>query len=179
MTASRKTKSVNTRSGAARMPAKVALPQANREMIAHSLSVGMCRALKVRLTRLARKGVEAEMTVNDDHINRTGRVNGGVLMAFADVIGAIGTVANLPEGYRTTTLESKTNFFAAGAGPRLRASSVPLHIGRTTMVWQTTISNLDGTRVAIVTQTQIVIPAAGSRPDKAPAAGSPARSRGD
>ncbi|MBM3373535.1 MAG: PaaI family thioesterase, partial [Betaproteobacteria bacterium] len=87
----------------------------------------MCRALKVRLTRLARKGVEAEMTVNDDHINRTGRVNGGVLMAFADVIGAIGTVANLPEGYRTTTLESKTNFFAAGAGPRLRASSVPLH----------------------------------------------------
>jgi 1,4-dihydroxy-2-naphthoyl-CoA hydrolase len=37
--------------------------------------------------------------------------------------------------------------------------SIPLHVGRTTMVWQTTISNSgDGSRVAIVTQTQIVIP---------------------
>lgn len=149
--------SADRRSGAARMPAKVALPKANIEMIAHSLSVGMCRALNVRLTRLSRKGLEAEMTVTDDHINRTGRVNGGVLMAFADVVGAMGTVANLPEGYRTTTLESKTNFFSAGAGPRLKARSVPLHIGRTTMVWQTTVSNLDDTRVAIVTQTQIVL----------------------
>jgi len=135
---------VNTRSGAARMPARVALPQANLEMIRHSMSVGMCRALKVRLTRLSRRGVQAEMTVSEDHINRTGRVNGGVLMAFADVIGAIGTVANLPEGHRTT------------------------------MVWQTTVSNLDGTRVAIVTQTQIVIPARSEAP--APAA-APAAAR--
>jgi uncharacterized protein (TIGR00369 family) len=152
------------RGAAARMPAKVALPEANRAMIAHSLSVGMCRALEVRLTRLSRKVLEAEMTVNEDHINRSGRVNGGVLMAFADVLGAIGTVANLPEGHRTTTLESKTNFFAAGTGPRLKAKTVPLHIGRTTMVWQTTVSNRDGTRVAIVTQTQIVIPARTGQP---------------
>jgi uncharacterized protein (TIGR00369 family) len=93
------------------------------------------------------------------HINRTGRVNGGALMAFADVLGAAGTVANLPPGYRTGTLESKTNFFRAGAGPVLRAVSIPLHIGRTTMVWQTTIRNADRSVVAIVTQTQIVIPA--------------------
>ncbi len=174
MTTRSPSRPVNTRSGAARMPARVALPQANLEMIRHSMSVGMCRALKVRLTRLSRRGVQAEMTVSEDHINRTGRVNGGVLMAFADVIGAIGTVANLPEGHRTTTLESKTNFFAAGAGPRILARSVPLHIGRTTMVWQTTVSNLDGTRVAIVTQTQIVIPARSEAP--APAA-APAAAR--
>ena len=41
----------------------------------------------------------------------------------------------------------------------LRAVSIPLHIGRTTMVWQTTIRNADGSVAAIVTQTQIVIPA--------------------
>lgn len=98
------------------------------------------------------------MQVTEDHINRTGRINGGAIMAFADVLGAMGTVANLPEGYRTTTLESKTNFFAAGEGAKLKAQTVPLHIGRTTMVWQTTVSNLDGTKVAMVTQTQIVIP---------------------
>jgi uncharacterized protein (TIGR00369 family) len=120
---------------------------------------GMPRALGVRLISLTRKKVTAEMRIKRLHINRTGRVNGGAMMAFADVLGAAGTVANLPPGYRTGTLESKTNFFAAGVGPVLSAVAIPLHIGRTTMVWQTTIRNPDGRTVAIVTQTQIVIPA--------------------
>ena len=57
------------------------------------------------------------MPVDDRHRNRNGRVNGGAFMAFADAMGAVGTIANLPRGALTTTLESKTNFFAAGAGP--------------------------------------------------------------
>ena len=120
---------------------------------------GTPRMLGVRLLALTRKKVTAEMHIKPLHINRGGRVNGGALMAFADVLGAAGTVANLKPGDRTGTLESKTNFFAAGAGPVLSAVSIPLHIGRTTMVWQTTIKNPDGRIVAIVTQTQIVIPA--------------------
>ena len=120
---------------------------------------GTPRMLGVRLLALTRKKVTAEMHIKPLHINRGGRVNGGAIMAFADVLGAAGTVANLKPGYRTGTLESKTNFFAAGTGPVLSAVSIPLHIGRTTMVWQTTIKNQDGRPVAIVTQTQIVIPA--------------------
>ena len=126
------------------------------------LKSGMPRALGVRLVSLTKKKVVAEMRVKSMHINRTGRVNGGALMAFADVMGAAGTVANLPAGHRTGTLESKTNFFRAGEGPVLKAESIPLHIGRTTMVWQTTIRNADRSVVAIVTQTQIVIPARSS-----------------
>lgn len=120
---------------------------------------GTPRVLSISLGTFSRKKVTGEMRVGSKHINRSGRVNGGAIMAFADVLGAMGTVANLPPGHRTTTLESKTNFFAAGEGPLLKAVSVPLHIGRTTMVWQTTITNPDGRKVAIVTQTQIVIPA--------------------
>ena len=122
------------------------------------LKSGMPRALGVRLVSLTKKKVVAEMRIRPMHINRAGRVNGGALMAFADVVGAAGTVANLPPGHRTGTLESKTNFFRAGKGPLLRAVSVPLHIGRTTMVWQTTIRNADRSVAAIVTQTQIVLP---------------------
>ena len=119
---------------------------------------GMPRALGVRVVSITKKRVKAEMRIKPVHINRSGRVNGGALMAFADVMGAAGTVANLPKGYRTGTLESKTNFFRAGEGPVMKAISIPLHIGRTTMVWQTTIRNPDGKIAAIVTQTQIVIP---------------------
>ena len=119
---------------------------------------GMAQTLGVRLVSVTKKRVTAEMAIDAKHLNRTGRVNGGALMAFADVLGATGTVANLPPGHRTTTLESKTNFFAAGVGPVLKAVSKPLHIGRTTMVWETTIRNPDKRLVAIVTQTQMVLP---------------------
>ena len=119
---------------------------------------GMAKNLGVRLISVTRKQVKAEMPVTARHLNRTGRVNGGALMAFADALGATGTVANLPPGHRTTTLESKTNFFAAGEPPKLIAVSKPLHIGRTTMVWQTTIRNADKRLVAVVTQTQMVLP---------------------
>jgi 1,4-dihydroxy-2-naphthoyl-CoA hydrolase len=122
---------------------------------------GMAKTLGVRLIRVTKKGITAEMPIAPKHLNRSGRVNGGALMAFADALGATGTVANLPEGHRTTTLESKTNFFAAGEGPMLKAVSKPLHIGRTTMVWQTTIRNADGRLVAVVTQTQMVLPGKG------------------
>lgn len=122
------------------------------------LNGGMAKNLGVRLVSVSRKRVVAEMPVTPNHLNRSGIVNGGALMAFADALGATGTVANLPAGHRTTTLESKTNFFAAGVGPVMHAVSKPLHIGRTTMVWQTTIRNPDRRLVAVVTQTQMVLP---------------------
>ena len=85
-------------------------------------------------------------------------VHGGTIMAFADTVGAIGTVMNLREGQGTTTIESKTNFFAgARVGTILTAESVPLHRGRRTQVWETRITNPDGRLVAKVTQTQMVL----------------------
>jgi uncharacterized protein (TIGR00369 family) len=126
-------------------------------------SGGLAKTLGVSILSVTKKRVTAEMPITPNHLNRSGRVAGGALMAFADLLGATGTVANLPPDHRTTTLESKTNFFAAGEGPVLKAVAKPLHIGRTTMVWQTTIRNADRRLVAVVTQTQMVLP----RPPKA------------
>ena len=124
------------------------------------ISNAISRALGVKLVSAGRKQLRAEMPVTPLHLNNAGRVNGGVLMAYGDVVGAAATVANLNPGERTSTLESKTNFFAAGIGPVMKATVDLLHAGRTTMVWQTTIRNSgDNSRVAIVTQTQIRLPA--------------------
>jgi 1,4-dihydroxy-2-naphthoyl-CoA hydrolase len=120
---------------------------------------GMPRALGVNLVSVGKKRVVAEMPVKPMHMNTSKRVNGGAIMAFGDVCGAVGARANMPPGHRGGTMESKTNFFAAGHGPVLKAISIPLHVGRTTSVWQTTIKNTDGRLVAIVTQTQISLPA--------------------
>ena len=66
----------------------------------------------------------------------------------------------MPEGARTTTIESKTNFLgAAPAGSRVTAECRPFHRGRTTMVWQTLVKTEAGKLCAVVTQTQMVLPA--------------------
>jgi uncharacterized protein (TIGR00369 family) len=126
---------------------------------------GVARTLGMRVLSVSRKKVVAEMPIDERHMNRNGRVNGGALMAFADAMGAVGTVANLPPGYLTTTLESKTNFFVAGAGPLISGVSKPLHLGRSTNVWQTTLKNADGRVVAVVTQTQMVLAPRPAEPD--------------
>lgn len=135
-----------------------------RKGAARVISNAISRALGIKLVAVGAKQLRAEMRVKPLHMNNAGRVNGGVLMAYGDVVGAAATVANLNAGERTATLESKTNFFAAGQGPLLKATVDLLHAGRTTMVWQTTIRNSDGSRVAIVTQTQIRLPAAKPTP---------------
>jgi 1,4-dihydroxy-2-naphthoyl-CoA hydrolase len=128
------------------------------EVNATVMKGGMPRTLGVRIVSLTPKKVVGELRIKPMHINYSGNVNGGAIMAFADVLGAAGAVANRPPGHRGGTLESKTNFFAAGFGPVLSAVSIPLHIGRTTSVWQTTVKNPDGRMVAMVTQTQVSLP---------------------
>jgi uncharacterized protein (TIGR00369 family) len=140
---------------------KQAVPKAaaiRKAVMGSVMKGGMPRTLGVRLVSVTPKKVVGEMKVKPMHQNYRGNVNGGALMAFADVLGACGAVANRPPGYSGGTIESKTNFFVAGLPPLLKAVSIPLHVGRTTSVWQTTIRNADGSRVAIVTQTQIAIP---------------------
>lgn len=126
----------------------------------------IAKLLGIRPLSVDRERVRAEITITDSHMNRSGRVAGGIIMAFGDVLGARGTLINLPPNTRTTTLESKTNFFSGGVGPVIRGEAIPLHIGRTTMVWQTTVTDDNGRRLAIVTQTQMVIPT-GTKPSEA------------
>ena len=102
--------------------------------------------------------IVAEMTVREDLCTRPAVLHGGAIMAFADTLGATGTILNLKEGAGTTTIESKTNFIApAPVGTRVTGEATPLHRGRRTMIWQTRITTSEGRLVALVTQTQLVL----------------------
>ena len=114
--------------------------------------------LGVELVSATLDRIEARLLVRDDMGNGSGILHGGVYMSFADYLGAIGTVANLPKGSTTTTMESKTNFFRpARSGDVITGVSTPLHKGRRTMVWQTRLTDKDGKLLAMITQTQMVI----------------------
>jgi uncharacterized protein (TIGR00369 family) len=112
----------------------------------------------IKITHVSPDKVTAEMPVREELNNRNGTMHGGAVMALADNLGGTATMANLPPGGRTATIESKTNFFAAiPIGDVALAECTPLHRGRSTMVWQTRITRNDGRLCALVTQTQIVI----------------------
>jgi len=114
--------------------------------------------LGIKMTRVSRERVTAELAMREEFNNRFNIMHGGALMALADNLGGTGTMANLKPGQRTTTIESKTNFFAAvPMGDTAYAECTPLHRGRTTMVWQTKITRGDGKLCAVVTQTQLVM----------------------
>jgi uncharacterized protein (TIGR00369 family) len=114
--------------------------------------------LGVRVIELSPERVVGELVVRPDLCTTGGVLHGGACMAFADTLGAVGTFVNLPAGKSTTTTDSSTKFMAgAKAGTTVRGESVALHRGRTTMVWQTSITNADGKLCAVVTQTQLVL----------------------
>jgi 1,4-dihydroxy-2-naphthoyl-CoA hydrolase len=114
--------------------------------------------LGLKITHLSPERVTAELVVREELNNRFNIMHGGAIMALADNLGGTAATANLKDGQSTTTIESKTNFFAAiPIGDIAKAECTPLHRGRTTMVWQTRVTRADGRLCALVTQTQLVL----------------------
>ena len=116
------------------------------------------RWLGVTLTACQPHMVAGEMTVLDHHANRNGVMHGGAIMALADSLAGTAAALNLSEGQATTTIESKTNFLRPLAiGETATARCEPIHLGRRTTIWQTTILRPDGKPAAIVIQTQMTL----------------------
>jgi 1,4-dihydroxy-2-naphthoyl-CoA hydrolase len=86
-----------------------------------------------------------------------GVLHGGAIMTLADSLGGVCAFLNVPEGATTSTIESKTNFFRGVRSGAAHAETRPLHVGRSTIVVQTDVSDDRGKRVAQVTQTQTVL----------------------
>ncbi|MBT3660683.1 MAG: PaaI family thioesterase [Rhodospirillaceae bacterium] len=126
------------------------------ELNANPLPYG--KTLGIRFTHADPDRVVAELEVRPDLCTRHETAHGGLIMSFADTLGATGTMVDLDEGLATTTIESKTNFLAAvPVNTIMTGIATPIHKGRTTQIWQTRIETETGKLAALVTQTQLVI----------------------
>jgi 1,4-dihydroxy-2-naphthoyl-CoA hydrolase len=125
--------------------------------IGERLSGTLGALLGIRFLEASRDRVIAHLAIRDELRTEGGVLHGGTLMALADTVGAVATVLNLPPGAGTTTIESKTNFFAAGRTGVVRAEATPLHRGKRTMVWQTRVTDEGGRLLSLTIQTQMVL----------------------
>lgn len=114
--------------------------------------------LGIRIVSATPDRVVGTMTIGAGHMNGEGTAQGGVLTVFADCLAGRGAALNLPEGWRSTTIETKTNFFAPGRDGVIDGEATPIHLGRTTSVWQTKVRDGTGRDIALVLQTQISLP---------------------
>jgi len=119
----------------------------------------LAQLMGINFTHAELDKVIATMVVRSDLCTLGNTIHGGSVMAFADTVGAAGTVINLPADAKgTTTIESKTNFLGgAREGTTVTATTTPVHRGRRTQVWTTRIETGEGKLVAVVTQTQMVL----------------------
>jgi 1,4-dihydroxy-2-naphthoyl-CoA hydrolase len=115
------------------------------------------RELAIELIEANPEQVRGRIAWSERLCTTGGVLHGGALMSLADSLGALCAFLNVPPGAGTSTLESKTNFFRAVREGHVEASSRPLHVGRTTIVVQTDLTDASGRRVAQVTQTQAVL----------------------
>ena len=118
---------------------------------------GLVKHLGIEFVEVTPDRVLARLKVEERLMTVTGTIHGGTLMAFADTIGAAGTVANLADGQSTATLESKTNFIAGCKSGTVQAEAKPIHKGKRTHVWETRITDEAGKLLSVTTQTQMIL----------------------
>ncbi len=137
------------------------MPQPDLAQIAAAHEGTLAQLLGVRFVEASQTRVVIELDMRPALSTYGGGVHGGVLMAFADIAGALGAALNLPPGHRTSTMESKQNFVGSIREGVLRALAEPLHLGARTMVWQTKVTDAaSGKLLANVVQTQMTLPLA-------------------
>ncbi len=130
----------------------------NMALVERVLGQMFPKVLGMKLLEASPDRVRAELLVTLDICTTGQTLHGGAIMTLADFLGASGTFLNLPAGAGTTTLESKTNFISpARVGDKVTATCEPVHKGKTTQVWRTTVAREDGKLVAVITQTQMVL----------------------
>jgi 1,4-dihydroxy-2-naphthoyl-CoA hydrolase len=111
----------------------------------------------VGIGRATAEQVEGTLDWFPDRCTAGGVLHGGALMTLADTLGAACAFLNLPEGAATSTIESKTNLFRAVREGTVRGVAEPVHVGRSTIVVQTRLSDDRGKLVALTLQTQAVL----------------------
>ncbi len=120
----------------------------------YDLNKGLVKHLGIRFLETTGDRVVAELEIREELCTLGGAIHGGTLMALADTVGAVGTLAT---GAKTATAESKTNFFAAATAGKVRAEATPLHKGRRTHVWQTRVTDEKGKLLSLTIQTQMIL----------------------
>lgn len=115
--------------------------------------------LGVDFTHVSKEETRARLEIAKHHLAPNGFLHAGTVITLADTLCGYGTVMNLPEGASGfTTIELKSNFLGTALEGSISGFGRPVHIGRTTQVWESEITNdTTGKTIALFRVTQMVL----------------------
>ena len=116
--------------------------------------------LGVAAIETTRERMVLELEVRKDHLAPNGFLHAGTVVTLADTAAGFSTIANLSEGQGFTTIELKSNFFSTALKGRIRAMTTPIHLGRSTHVWDAEVTAMEtGKRLALFRCPQMILAA--------------------
>jgi uncharacterized protein (TIGR00369 family) len=112
----------------------------------------------VEVDEVADGVARARLPLRDDHLAPNGYLHAAAVVALADTACGYGCILSLPEGgIGFTTIELKTNFLRSARQGTISCEARLVHGGRTTQVWDATVSAPDGRPLALFRCTQLVL----------------------
>jgi 1,4-dihydroxy-2-naphthoyl-CoA hydrolase len=102
--------------------------------------------------------VRARLALEQKHFAPNGYVHAAAVVALADTAAGYGCLLTLPEGGTGfTTIELKTNFLRSAREGTITCEARLVHGGRTTQLWDATVSDEEGRPMALFRCTQLVL----------------------
>lgn len=100
-----------------------------------------------------------EFAIKPQFLAPNGYLHAASVIALADTAAGYATIAHLPEGASSfTTIELKSNFLGTAIDGTLRAEARAAHQGRTTQVWDATVTHTEtGKAIALFRCTQMIL----------------------
>ncbi len=101
--------------------------------------------------------ITAAIDVQPHHLAPNGFLHAATIILLADTSCGFGCMAHLPEGAQSfTTIEIKSNHLGTARDGRIECEARPVHRGRTTQVWDATVT-AQGKTIALFRCTQMIL----------------------
>jgi 1,4-dihydroxy-2-naphthoyl-CoA hydrolase len=104
--------------------------------------------------------MHARLALEEKHMAPNGYLHAGTVVGLADSVCGYGCILNLPEGgVGFTTVELKTNFLRSAQSGTIECEGRLVHGGRTTQLWDATVTDEEGKTMALFRCTQLILSA--------------------
>lgn len=113
----------------------------------------------IEFTSVEAELIKARTPVRAELLAPNGYLHAGTVVSIADTLCGYGTIVNLPEGATGfTTIELKSNFLGTAREGAVLCEARPVHLGRTTQVWDAEVANeATGRKIATFRCTQMIL----------------------
>jgi uncharacterized protein (TIGR00369 family) len=111
-----------------------------------------------RAVALEQGVLRAELDIRSELLAPNGFLHAATVVCLADTACGYGCFAHLPASAKNfTTIELKSNFLGTAREGRLSVVATGVHLGRSTQIWDATVTGPDGKTTALFRCTQMVL----------------------